>query len=146
MNKADRPTVREAYPEHMEERLRFADTDLVGHVNNASFATFFETGRVAFLFDPENPLFANGDTFVLARLNIDFLGELHFPGMVTIASGVSRIGSSSATIMQALFSGETCVGTGESVVVMIDGQTRKAKPLPPHARDELAKRMLRNID
>ena len=102
MSKADRPLNRDAYPEQIEERLRFADTDLVGHVNNAAFATLFEIGRVSFLFDPENPLFEDNDTFVLARLNIDFLGELRFPGMVTIATGVSRVGSSSATIMQAV--------------------------------------------
>ncbi len=143
MTKADRPLTKAAYPEFIEERLRFADTDLVGHVNNAAFATLFEIGRVSFLFDPQNPLFENNDTFVLARLNIDFRGELHFPGMVSIATGVSRVGSSSATIMQALFSGETCVGTGESVVVLIDGDTRRAKPLPDHARAELTKRVLR---
>ncbi len=143
MTKADRPLTKAAYPEFIEERLRFADTDLVGHVNNAAFATLFEIGRVSFLFDPQNPLFENNATFVPARLNIDFLGELYFPGMVSIATGVSRVGSSSATIMQALFSGETCVGTGESVVVLIDGDTRRAKPLPDHARAELTKRVLR---
>lgn len=127
----------EAYPLRLEERLRFSDTDMVGHVNNAVFATMFESGRVALLFDPEQPLAGPGQTFVLARLGIDFRAELHYPGMVTIASGVSRIGSSSITMPQALFSGERCVATGESVLVLIDQQTRRSAPLSPATRARL---------
>ena len=32
------------------EKLRYSDTDRQGHVNNAVFSTFLETGRVELLF------------------------------------------------------------------------------------------------
>ena len=38
------------------EVCRYGDTDRQGHVNNAAFATFCETGRVLFLYpDAEHP-------------------------------------------------------------------------------------------
>lgn len=41
----DAPTLA-AYPLHSRDKLRYGDTDRQGHINNAVFATFFETGRV----------------------------------------------------------------------------------------------------
>ena len=39
------------FPFHTREKLRYGDTDRQGHVNNAVFATFFETGRVDMLIN-----------------------------------------------------------------------------------------------
>lgn len=36
------------------DKLRYCDTDKQGHVNNAVFSTFLETGRAEFLLDPSN--------------------------------------------------------------------------------------------
>ena len=33
------------FPLRTRDKLRYADTDRQGHVNNAVFATFLETGR-----------------------------------------------------------------------------------------------------
>ena len=38
------------------DKLRYGDTDRQGHVNNAVFATFMETGRVELIYNPEDPL------------------------------------------------------------------------------------------
>jgi acyl-CoA thioesterase FadM len=40
-------TERGSYKIWTYDKLRYNDTDRQGHVNNAIFATFFETGRVA---------------------------------------------------------------------------------------------------
>ena len=37
------------------DKLRYADTDRQGHVNNAVFSTALETGRAEFLYDPYVP-------------------------------------------------------------------------------------------
>ena len=39
------------------EKLRYADTDRQGHVNNAVFATMLETGRVELLYSLDKPLY-----------------------------------------------------------------------------------------
>src|SRR3954467_9705665 len=66
----------DVYPSRTSAAIRYADTDRQGHVNNAVFATFSEIGRVAFLYDPAEPLAPEGASFVVARLSIDFHAEL----------------------------------------------------------------------
>ena len=120
----------EQFPSRTSDLIRFADLDPQGHVNNTIFATFFETGRVMFLREPGNALSPPGTTSVLARLDINFLREMHWPGSVEIGTGIEQIGRSSYTFLQAVFHDGECAGTGRATMVMIDMQTRKARPLP----------------
>lgn len=120
------------------EKLRYADTDRQGHVNNAVFATLCEAGRVAFLYDPAAPLTAPGTAFVIARLILDYRAELNFPGTVDVGTGVLSIGTSSFRLAQGLFAAGGCVATSESVIVLMDETTRRSTPLPPEVRARLA--------
>jgi len=124
------PPPLDAYPLHAMDTIRYADTDRQGHVNNAAFATYCETGRCAFLFDPQKPLLQPGAGFVIARLALDFLIEMSWPGRVEIGTRVLSIGRSSFTLGQGLFQGGRCVATAESVIVQMDEATRRSKPLP----------------
>lgn len=118
------------FPGVAREVTRFGDLDPQGHVNNAVFATYFETGRVVLLRDPSNPLNPPGTTSVLARLDISFLREMHWPGEVTIGTATTRIGRSSYTFLQAIFQDGHCTATADATIVMIDSTTRKSRPLP----------------
>lgn len=121
------------FPGRTRDIIRFGDLDPQGHVNNTVFATFFETGRVAFLREPGNALSPPGATSVLARLDIDFLKELHWPGEVEIGTGIAEIGRSSFTFLQAIFHEGACAATARATMVMIDGATRRSRPLPEEA-------------
>jgi YbgC/YbaW family acyl-CoA thioester hydrolase len=71
------------------DKIRYADTDRQGHVNNAAFATFCETGRVEILYDPAHPLTSDGGEFVIVSLNLVFKDEIQWPGEVTIGTYVT---------------------------------------------------------
>lgn len=58
---------------HAFDKLRFGDTDRQDHVNNALYATLFETGRVELLYDSAEPVRDPGSALVIARLIIDDL-------------------------------------------------------------------------
>ena len=120
----------EQFPGRTGDIIRFGDLDPQGHVNNTVFATFFETGRVMLLRDPGHLLNPPGATSVLARLDISFLREMHWPGTVEIGTGTTRIGRSSYTFLQGVFHEGECAATADATMVMIDGTTRKARPLP----------------
>lgn len=122
------PTLAD-YGVHTRDKVRYGDTDRQGHVNNAVFATFLETGRVEVLYDPEEPLADEGASFVIARLALDFRAEIHWPGEVEIGTRIQHVGRSSITLEQALFQGETCVATAETVIVQMDDSTRRSRPL-----------------
>jgi acyl-CoA thioester hydrolase len=126
---SDKPKLAD-YPRQAYDKLRYADTDRQGHVNNAVFATFFETGRVEFLYDPASPLHAPDGAFVIARVAIDFVDEIRWPGKVDIGSRVAAIGRSSIRLEQALFQDGRHVASAESVIVHVDTGDRKSRPLP----------------
>ena len=119
--------------------LRYADTDRQGHVNNAVFATFAESGRVPILYDPARPLAPEGASFVLARLVVDYLSELRWPGEVAIGTSVLRIGRSSVTFGQGMFNDGRCVATAETVIVLMDETTRRSRPFTDRIRAEFSR-------
>jgi acyl-CoA thioester hydrolase len=127
----------EQFPGRTGDIIRFGDLDPQGHVNNTVFATYFETGRVMLLREPGNELGAPGATTVLARLDISFLREMHWPGTVEIGTGTTKIGRSSYSFLQAIFHEGECAATANATMVMIDRATRKARPLP----DEVVARL-----
>lgn len=121
------------YTAHSHDKLRYADTDRQGHVNNAVFATFLETGRVEILYDPKAPLAEDGAAFVIARLSLNFESEIRWPGEVSIGTRVARIGRSSVTLEQGIFQNNTCVARAETVIVQMDDATRRSRPLSADA-------------
>lgn len=135
--------VLEQFPGRVGDIIRFADLDPQGHVNNTVFATYFETGRVTILRGPKDLLNPPGATSVLARLDINFLKELHWPGTVEIGTGTLEIGRSSYTFLQAIFCKGECAATARATMVMINAQTRKAMPLPDEVVAKLESLRLR---
>jgi len=103
--KSPRPALPriEDFPIRVPDTIRFADMDRQGHVNNAVYPTYFETGRVLQIYDPKDGLQVDGCTTVLARIEIDFLKELRWPGTVEIGTGIAEIGRSSYVFSQAIF-------------------------------------------
>ena len=123
------PTALEAYPLVTHDKLRYADTDRQGHVNNAVFVTFLETGRVEVLHAPDAPLADHGCEFVIAHLTMDFRSELRWPGQVDIGVRVARIGTSSVHIHQGLFQNGQCAATAATVIVQVSLETGRSHPL-----------------
>ena len=127
------PTLR-SYPLQAHEKLRYADTDRQGHVNNAVFSTMLEAGRVELLYSPANPLHGDGCAFVLASLHLEFLGEVTWPGQVDIGTRVASVGKSSATLEQGLFQNGECVATAKTVIVQVNERTRRSHVLSEETR------------
>ena len=130
------------FPLQTFDKVRYADTDRQGHVNNAAFATFLETGRVEFLYNPEKPLAAEGAAFVIVNLNLNLLAEINWPGRVEIGTAVTKIGRTSVSLYQGLFQDGRCVATAATVIVQMNEQTRKSHPLTDSAKAFLSRHQL----
>ena len=94
------------YPFWCEEKLRNADTDQQGHINNAVIASFFEAGRMEVFAQPALDPFRAISLFVIVRVVIDYKRELFYPGVVRVGSRVPEIGRTSFKFEQTLRSGE----------------------------------------
>ncbi|WP_428642914.1 acyl-CoA thioesterase [Roseibium sp.] len=125
----------DAFPITTQDKLRYADTDRQGHVNNAVFATFLETGRVELLF--RDRLAEEGTAFVIARLELDFLSEINWPGSVEIGTAVLEVGRSSFKLFQKVFQDGRPVAQAVTVIVQMNEATRKSHPLGDRALQRL---------
>jgi acyl-CoA thioester hydrolase len=138
--RARKPAPRLAdFPHRVTDVIRYADLDPQGHVNNAVFATYFESGRVALFRDPDLGIGVADATYVLVRQEIDFLHELRWPGQVEIGTGLAHLGRSSFTVAQTIFNGDICAAAGRATLVMLDTLTRRARILTPDAIVRLQK-------
>lgn len=126
------------FPLRTRDKLRYGDTDRQGHINNAVFSTLLETGRVELIYDAQVPLAEPGGAFVIARLEVDFRAEMHWPGEVEIGSRVAAIGRSSVRLEQALFQDGRCTASAVTVLVLMDDETRRSRPLSETTRQRLA--------
>lgn len=113
-----RRTSLDLYPLRRTIVPLFGDTDALGHINNVSIARYFEQARVLVMEAVSSAhgaaLFERG---VLAKIEINFLGEVFYPHEIVIATGVRRVGTSSLTIGSALFQKGQCVALADSVDV-----------------------------
>lgn len=131
------------YPHRVTDIVRYGDLDPNGHVNNAVFSTYFESGRVAVFRNPDLGIGVANATFVLVRQEIDFLRELRWPGNVVVGTALAELGRSSFTVTQAIFDGEECAAAGRATLVMVDTESRRARPLTPDAIARLEQWKLR---
>lgn len=114
--------------------IRFSDQDAMGHVNNVAYAAYFETGRLMYFTSLLAAFPRIEMEFVLASLHIDYLAEMHFPGEVRVGARVIRVGRSSIETGYAAFKDDLCCAVSTSVNVMIDTETRRARPFPDDVR------------
>ncbi|CAH2599026.1 Acyl-CoA thioesterase [Rhodovastum atsumiense] len=119
------------------QKLRFCDTDQLGHVNNAVYSVMCEAGR-AELMQAAGLLDANsGHGVVIARLELDFLREMNWPGEIRIETAIHRIGQKSIQVHQRLHQGDTLVSRASSILAIIDTHKRRAVPITPEWRTAL---------
>ena len=116
------------YPFKHRTETRFADLDLLGHINNVSMAGLFEHGRGMFNHAIEVERRAPGQRWLIVSVAIEYIAEAHFPEHVEIASGILRIGSSSWDIASAAFQGGECKATCITTIVLTDANGPTALP------------------
>ena len=122
------------FPVRSFDKVRYSDCDPQGHVNNVVFTTFMETGRCELLAMGFGVSWQNAGSFiVIARLELDFVAEIFWPGQVEIGTIVTKLGNSSFQIEHAVFQADRLVAKAKSVLVHLGADKRPA-PLPDEVR------------
>lgn len=117
---------------------RFYETDAFGHVNNTVVAGWFETARepIFRIFTPEMDI--RKLTLILARIEVDFVAQIHYGHEVSLRTGIERLGNSSFVVWHQAWQHGVLVATGKAVQVYFDFATQKSGPLPEPYRSQLA--------
>lgn len=115
-------------PTRTQIQVRFSDTDMLGHVNNQSYAAYAEVGRAHFF----TSLGEDAPWFVLARMELDFRREGLLEDELHVVSFVESLGQTSMTLGQNILRGEEAIVSTRSVLVCIDRASRSKIAIPTH--------------
>ncbi|MEO1045380.1 MAG: acyl-CoA thioesterase [Pseudomonadota bacterium] len=128
------------YPFSHSTETRFADLDVLGHINNVKMAGLFEHGRGLFNHSLKSERRKSGQRWLIAAVAINYVAEAFFPEHITITSGISRIGSSSWDIASGAFQAHGCVATCITTIVLTD--KNGPVPIPEELRREYERLMV----
>ena len=123
----------------MEITTRFSDTDLLGHINNASYFTYMEEARLYFM----QAIGITGGSLIIASAKVDWRAQTYFPDTLVAESFVTRIGNSSFDVKTILTSrtSSRVVFEGVATLVHFDYELQKSAPVPPEYRTRLEEYM-----
>lgn len=133
----------EDFPHKTTITMRLRDLDHQNHVNNVVYGVYFETSRVSMMRDIFGSFSFGNAGFVVGRLEINFVRELHWPGDVVATCGVERIGTRSVVYAQAVFHEGVCAAHGRTTMVLVDKNTRRSTPLTPDIIERLKTMQMR---
>lgn len=122
---------------HTSLRIRNSDTDQFLHVNNAAMASYFEEARMAIFQEDTLAACMRGKNVVVAHLGIDFLKEIFYPGDIGIWTTGIKVGTSSFSLMQGLYVGDTLCAQAKAVCVLMDSANARPTTIPDAMRERL---------
>ena len=120
--------------------VRFADTDAMGHVNNATYLTYCEGARLRYWTDVTGEDFSLGtegvESLILAEARTTYRAQAFYGDTVTVQTRATRIGRSSFTLEHRLVAKESegperLVAVSESVLVRFDYAEMRPSALSP---------------
>ncbi len=116
----------------------FSDTDALGHINNTKLPIWFLEARNELfkIFTPD--LDPKKWRLILAKIEVEYVGELFYGHDVTIHTYVSRIGSASFTVYQEAWQQDKLAAKGQAVMVHFNFAEKQSEPLPDAIRMQLA--------
>lgn len=122
-------------------RVRFADTDAMAHVNNATYLTYIEVARIdwwtAITGESLEREHGRRDGLILAEVETAFRSPVVFGETVTIETRATRLGRTSMALEHRLTAASTGGGparlaaTCRSVLVRYDYVAAAPTPWPP---------------
>jgi acyl-CoA thioester hydrolase len=131
---------RKDFPLFVELVTRWADNDVYGHVNNATYYAYFDTVVNRFLTDRGLLELHQSQSFgVIVETGCKFHASVAFPDVLEIGLRVAKLGNSSVQYELGVFKkgSSECAAEGRFVHVYVDRKTRRPVPIPAETRAAL---------
>ena len=120
--------------------IRFADIDMFGHVNNATYFTYMEMGRTKY-WNHAIKWDWKKTGVVIGSAAIDYIEPIFLDDKINIYVKTSRIGSSSFDleylIVKERNGSEVVCSKGKTVCVAFDYSTKKSTPIPEKEKEKM---------
>ncbi len=115
------------------DQVRFSELDILNHVNNAAYVTWFENARIAFFMGTGVSDYSAGDrpTLVLRNMEVDFRQPLFLGDAYVVTARNAKVGRTSWVMEQAVFKGAELAVSASCVIVNVSRDGSRAEPLTP---------------
>jgi acyl-CoA thioester hydrolase len=118
----------------------WSDQDMAGHVNHVQYFRYCEEARVCWI--KEGGLgaeFVAAADLVIGAINLRYVREWKHGKPLKVVLELIKLGTSSLTLRQALYStdDDALIAEGEAVMICFDSEARCSRPFPPSARQAL---------
>ena len=124
--------------ESVKIQVRFADIDLMGHVNNAVYLSYFEMARVLIFSKLLGADWDWNQYGVLLRKNeIEYLKPVTLNEQPIISLKTEKLGTKSLVLSYELKVNEEIRTTGSSVMVCFDASKNQTIEIPSKMREIL---------
>ncbi len=116
---------------------RFAETDALAHINNTVIPVWFESARAGVfqIFNPSQDV--HNWNLIIAKIEVNYLAQIHYPNEVEIRTHISKIGGASLTLFQEVWQDGERKAWGETVMVKFDYKSNKSDPINDAEREQL---------
>lgn len=125
-------------------RVPFGDVDMMGHVNNAKYLTYFETARTNLLMESFESFSNKRERLgvIIARAELDYRTPARWNDELTVKVRPALLGNSSFTYEYEIINQEgNIVASGKTVQVAYDYVKGTSIPIPELARGVLLKQI-----
>lgn len=125
-------------------QIRFNDIDILGHLNNTVYFSFFDTGK-AYFFESirKGKIDWKKVDSVIANIDCAYVSPIFFGEKIEVRSRCSGVSDRSFRVQQVIVEMETgqLKAAAETVMVSFDPATQKSKDLPEDWRKALEESM-----
>ncbi|WP_226481895.1 acyl-CoA thioesterase [Natrinema amylolyticum] len=123
-----------SYETAVDVRLR--DIDFMGHVNNATYATYLEQAREDYFRDVLDVSLTETNT-VLVSLELEYASPIEADDAVTVALRVPELGDSSLPMEYEIRANGERAATARTVQVLTEPNSGSSQPLPSEWRKRI---------
>lgn len=126
-------------------KVRFCETDALGHISNISYFIYLEEARTDFFIDLGFGADLEDWKVILASAKCDFVRQGYYNQKLEVVTEVLRIGRSSFTIVHRVQDAETgeLIANGEASAVYFDFKAQKSETIPDNLRKMLEKHLVK---
>lgn len=114
------------------QALRWADMDMLGHVNNTVYFRYMEQSRIEWLYQelPPGQGFGDGQGAVIVNASCTFLVPLVYPGTIEVRMYLGEPGRTSVGSFYDIEMAGRKYAHGAAKIVWIDRASGRPTPLP----------------
>ncbi|MDC3417343.1 acyl-CoA thioesterase [Aquibacillus salsiterrae] len=120
-------------------KVRFCETDALGHVSNVSYYVYLEDARLELFRQLGVSMELDNWSYIVASTSCDYIQQAYFDDELTVDTKVSKIGTSSFELHHEILHERGQIAIGRAVIVHYNFKVQHKEALPQDV-----KRLLEN--